>query len=241
MTQPVIDAAVAAASETENTRGAAGQPWGLLFGTATSPSEADSIVQVHLDGDAGASVPMIALVGDVGTGDRVCVVTVPPSGSYVTHIINSPYPRLVKRAERLTQSTPAAGSTGVLRIEPFHCRAGRLYTVLTSSLAVFSSVAANTTASVRLAYTTDGTNAGTGSTIISLFNSPIIPTVADGTSGVINVNIPVQTSDFQLSVVLYTLRLSGTGLVSVFGNSQVPIEIFIYDWGPDLGDVGVDL
>jgi hypothetical protein len=55
--------------------------WELNFGTVEDPNNAD-IPNVILDGDTKL-IPAISLVGKLTTGDRVSLISVPPSGLYV--------------------------------------------------------------------------------------------------------------------------------------------------------------
>jgi hypothetical protein len=213
--------------------------WQLRFGVVRQLNASiPASLFVELDNDT-AAIPAISLIGRVTIGDRVSVITVPPSGNYVTAVVNNPYPRLIARAERFTSSTGAAGAQGVLRLDAVAVPANHLIVIDTSNLLIFSTVAGDT-GSARIAYTTDGTTAGTGSTLLTLWNSSAIATTGGGTGAMLSIFLPILSVPYSLSALLFTLRITGTGLISLFASAGVTsTQLRVWDWGPAPADTGV--
>lgn len=210
-----------------------GLMWRLRPGTVVEPA-ADGTVRV-LGDDPTDTTPMrvVSLIGPVPVDARVMLILSPPSGA---HIIGYLGPRppyalgVVAHIERDTASTAASGAQGVLRLDDVPVYAGRRYEVYTSSLLMFSSVAADV-GTARFSHTTDGTTPTTGSPLLQIWNGPAIPSTANGVGGILRRDYQPST-DHNLSVLLFTQRLSGTGLISLFASGNHRTELIIEDKGP---------
>ena len=216
-----------------------GNQWGLRYATVISVIDAWNVFGRYDNETTDTDVPMISLVGRLVVGTRVAVIYVPPSGNYIMQVITNPYPRLIGRAERFTSSTGAAGAQGVLRLDNILVPANHLVLCDTSNVLIFSTVAGDT-GSIRFAYTTSGTAATTGSTLLTLWNSSAIATTGGGTGAKLSEYLPVLTADYRLSLLLYTLRITGTGTINLFAAAgALSTQLRIWDWGPVPADTGV--
>ncbi len=139
----------------------------------------------------------------------------------------------IKRVTRLTASTPASGSQGVLRLDGVPLQADRRYEVRTNTLLMLSTVA-NDRGSARLSHTTDGSVATVDSQILAIGNGPAMPTASDGAAIPPLVAVLHPTVDMSLSVLLFTSRISGTGNVRAFivSSTAMSIDLSVYDCGP---------
>jgi len=143
-------------------------------------------------------------------------------------------------AHRGTTSTAASAAQGVLRISSITLTFGRRYQIYTNTLIILPSVA-NDRATARLSHTVNNTNAGTGSTLMALFNTAVIASTSDGISGsLIYTYTPAAPGEI-LSVCLWTQRLAGTGNISILGTVGAGIQIHVDCLGPDVADTGTDL
>lgn len=150
--------------------------------------------------------------------------------------------RLVAYGERVTDSTGAAAAQSVLRLDDIPTTAARRYRISCNNLLMTSSVAADVP-SARLAYTTDGTSPTTASTLFAIANGAAVPTAGttNGVAGSLSRDYTSAAGE-ALSVLLYTTRLSGTGLVKLLAASGAnPITLTVEDLGPDTGDIGTEL
>lgn len=146
----------------------------------------------------------------------------------------------IARGERPSNSTAAAAAQGVLRVDGIPLKSGRRYMITTNSLQITSSVA-NDRGVAKLSMDTTGLAATTSSPVYAISNSANIDSTADGQ----NINVCffyTPGADQTVSILLWTLRLSGTGnvrLIGITGNATMQIEVI--DCGVDPGDTGVDL
>lgn len=203
-----------------------GLVWGLRPATVATPTT------VVYDGDGeNSTTRVVNMLDDTPeVGDRVMCMFVPPAGNFIVgRVIPKNYGRgLVAFAERTDASTAAAAATGVLRLSGVPLKIGRLYDIRTSNILLFNSTV-NGQSSARLAYTIDGTDAGTGSTLLAIFNSGAIPVVASGVGAQLS-QVYEATGDVQLSVVLFTLTLTG-GNTSIFANASQHTQLMVVDMG----------
>lgn len=216
--------------------------WQLRPATVQVADEISPMIMFDGEGFQGTAtvqVPAISLVGAVALGDRVMVMTVPPNGNYILSLVNS-YPRTIAWTERDTQSTPAAGSQPVLRIDGVPLRTGHRYQIKTSNFLMFSTVSATTSASARLSAETGGSQATTASPLLTIWNTSLIPTANDGVGAKLDVSLS-NLFDTTLSVLLFTERVTGGGNVSIFASGVVPLQLEVIDLGPQPVDTGVDL
>lgn len=146
---------------------------------------------------------------------------------------------IIARGKRSSTTTLASAAQGVLRIDGVPIVGGRMYRIYTATWTVLSTVA-NDRATVGLTYTTDGSAAGTGSSLLRRWNSPSISSTSDGLSGYIAVAY-TPTVDETLSVLLYHQRLAGSGDINMVGTPGFEVELYVEDCGIDTGDVGVDI
>lgn len=146
---------------------------------------------------------------------------------------------VIARGKRSSTSTLASAAQGVLRIDGVPIIGGRMYRIYSATWTVLSTVA-NDRATVGLTYTTDGSAAGTGSSILRRWNSPAIASTSDGLSGDVAA-VYVPSVDETLSVLLYHQRLAGTGNINMVGTPGFEVELYVEDCGVDTGDVGVDI
>lgn len=204
--------------------------WALRPGTVVTPA-VDGTLRVQYDNDT-VPVRVVSLVGPLPVDTRVMCVLSPPSGNHVIGFLGSLPPEplgVVGHAFRDTASTAASGAQGVLRIDNAQVWPGRRYEIYTSSMLMFSSVA-NDVGTARLTFTTTGAAAGTGSTLLQIWNGPVIPSTANGVGCLVQRTYLPATSHL-LSVLLFTQRLSGTGLISLFGSANQRTELTIEDKG----------
>lgn len=148
--------------------------------------------------------------------------------------------RIVGRHRRTTNSTGTTSEVSVVRIDGMQVFAGHAYRVKLAS-AIFVSTVANDIVRAPVYYTTNGTSATTGSTLMGI----IAQTDVENTSWV-----PVQpgellyvpASTHLLSVLLTVARAAGTGTVSITAVSpNNPLDFYVEDLGTDPGDTGVNL
>lgn len=206
-----------------------GLTWRLRPATIAKPA-ADGSLRGIYDGDT-EPLPLTSLVGPLLAGARVQCLITPPAGNHVVGFVSGPSHPLgtIAHIERATSSTAAAGAQGVLRLDDVPVLLGRRYTVRTGAVLLFSNVAGDS-ASARLSYTTDGSTPTTGSPLLDIWNGAAIPNAGNGVGGTLEVDY-VPTVDHNLSVLLYSLRLTGTGNVSLFASADKKTELIIEDKG----------
>lgn len=135
-----------------------------------------------------------------------------------------------------TTTTPLA----VLRVDNIPVKLGNQYSIRLSTL-LFSSVAANTNATMRTYLQGGGAVATTSSQVVKIFNSAFIPTTGDGIYAA-SERIWTPAADDTISILMAIFRLSGTGNVSSFAAATVaPTEIVIEDLGRAVANTGVAL
>lgn len=226
MDQAVQDVATGARELVREAR-RLGLTWGLR------PASVATASHVVYDGDGDESTTRVVNMLDdtPDVGDRVMCLFVPPAGNFIVgRVVPKNFGRgIVAFTERTTASTAAAAATGVLLLSEVTLKTGRLYEVRTSNILLFNTTA-NGQSSARLAYTTDGTDAGTGSTLLAIYNSGAIPVAGSGHGAYLS-QIYQPTGDVQFSVILFTLTLTG-GNTSIFANASQHTQLMIEDKGP---------
>lgn len=147
--------------------------------------------------------------------------------------------RLVRYGVRFTPTTASAAEQGVLRIDDIALAQGNRYAAQVISVNMVVSVG-NDRGNLNLRVSQSGV-ATTASTLIQVANSPQIQAVAAGIGLSIGGTFVATASSIDASVLLTHARISGAGNISLQGGTQFPIELLIYDLGPDLGNTGVSL
>lgn len=145
-----------------------------------------------------------------------------------------------RRSSNSSGSTTAA-IVPALRISGIQLYAGRTYGIVSSPLRIDTGIA-NDVGGAAITYTTDGTDAGSGSG--SLPGGRARVRLVDPANGedVLIVARYTPSFDHLLSVCLGPFRDSGSGsiVIQADGSSTV-CELTILDWGDDPGDGGIDL
>lgn len=147
---------------------------------------------------------------------------------------NTDTKKIIARGRRETNSSTTTTETSVLRVDGVVFKAGRMYRVHTSGLALTSSVTTDqVSAKIRIA--TDGTTATTSSTQIGLNQD-----VVNG-SGAVQPLATEHTpaADQTGSVLLTVARVSGSGNASIAAGATFPVCLWIEDLGVDVGNTGV--
>lgn len=143
-------------------------------------------------------------------------------------------------AQRGTSSTAASAAQGVLRVDSIALTQGLRYRIYTNTFVMIPSVN-DVRATVRLSHTVNNTNAGTGSTLMALWNMPVATSTTDGLSGqLLYTYTPVAGGEI-LSVLLWTQRLAGTGNAQLLGTVGAGIQLHVDCIGPAASDTGVDI
>jgi hypothetical protein len=147
--------------------------------------------------------------------------------------------RPIRRGRRETNSTAAAAEQPVLRVDDISLTMGNLYFVHMPS----ANLAGNTAAdrgNVMLRLSTAGI-ATVASTQIQASNTGALLASVAGSSITAGATFTSTVNSTTASVLLSTQRFVGAGTVFLQGGPTFPIELLIYDLGPDIGDTGVDL
>lgn len=148
----------------------------------------------------------------------------------------------VARGRRIGSSSNVTSTTdiGVQRNDAIAVTAGVLYAVVSTPLALDSSVA-NDEIGARVRYTTTGVAATTASTILP--GSQVAFRQVD-----INVPEPkmifttyTPSANETLSLLLCVRRIAGTGNATIFADGTDIIQLLIFSLGTDPGDSGVDI
>lgn len=147
--------------------------------------------------------------------------------------------RLVRRGARTTNSTAAAAEQPVLRVDNIPLVMGNQYFAHVPSVNMASTVA-NDRGNLNLRLNTAGV-ATTASMLFQISNSNLLPASATGSLMTIGGSFTSAVNSASGSVLLTHSRFAGAGNISLQGGVQFPIELLIYDLGPDVGDTGVDL
>lgn len=145
---------------------------------------------------------------------------------------------VIARGRRVTSSTAAAAEQSVLRVDAIPVKSGRLYWIATGSLALDTTVSADS-GRCLLRYDNTGASATTASTVLT-----VSPTYCGNNAQQDAVQIGVfyaPASDETLSILLTTARLAGTGNISLLAAATSPIDLYVMDCSVDPGDSGVDL
>lgn len=145
--------------------------------------------------------------------------------------------KLVARARRETNSTTTTTETDVLRIDGLKVFAGRYYLISTTQLQVQSTVL-NDVVTARVRHTTDGSTATTTSAQIGQMTADHNIAAGKGASLLTELTPAI---DQTVSLVLTVGRTAGTGAVSLEGNPVYPLCLWVFDMGPDTGNVGISL
>lgn len=143
--------------------------------------------------------------------------------------------KLLRRGRRTTGSSTTTTEVGVLRVDSIPIISGHVYAILTSPLAIISTVA-NDTPRANIRVDATGASATTASTQLDLMqipvtsttNSPLIPLTA----------LYVSATTGLLSVLLSVSRAAGTGSVSIGAGTINPVDLLILDFGVDPGNTG---
>ncbi len=147
--------------------------------------------------------------------------------------------KVIARGNRQTTGGSNTGTeTGVSRLDDIPLAGGRVYKISTGSVN-FDTGVADDEIFCRFRVTTDGSTPTTSSTAIGggritaddATHSPIVPIEAYYAPG----------SDETFSVLLTCQRVNGSGTVSLFSDSTLPIDLVIEDLGEDPGDTGTDI
>lgn len=144
----------------------------------------------------------------------------------------------IARGRRESNSTTTTTEVGVLRLDDHAVIAGVSYTVHTSAVLPFSSVA-NDYIGVNVRYTTDGSTPSTASTAMIATQMRCTGAGGNETSKITVGYVPA--TDLTLSLLLTISRVSGTGSVGLTGSATAPIELFLDSAGWDPGDSGTDV
>jgi hypothetical protein len=216
-----------------------GLTWTLRPATVVTFVVATGTATVQFDGDT-ATLGVVSLIGQVSPNQRVMCMSVPPGGNFIIGSIGSSnrtndYSQIAF-GERLTPSTASAGSQGVLRLDNVPIVSGQNYLVTTNSFLLFNTVIADV-GSARLAFSTSGV-ATTGSSTMAIYNSPAIPGTGNGVGAMLSVQYQATTTGL-LSVLLWTVRLGGSGNISIFGNAISPIQLSIFHVNGPVANTGV--
>ena len=147
--------------------------------------------------------------------------------------------RLIGRGARTSNSTAAAAEQPVLRVDGLPLVAGNQYFVHVPSVNMAATVA-NDRGNLNLRFNQTGTATIT-STIIQIANSNLLPASPSGSLMTIGATFTATSNSGVGSALLTHSRFAGAGNISLQGGVQFPIELLIYDLGPDVGDTGVDL
>lgn len=225
--------------EVKDNAGRLGLTWQRAYATVVDGGDPTAMT-VGFDADTPipAAVDAVSLVGSLPKGTRVVVDSVPPAGQFVVGAFGGTF-SLLAWGERATQSTAASAAQGVLRLDNVPVISGHKYLICTSNMLLFSTVAADV-GSARIALSTSGA-ATTASTLSATANSPAIVSIGNGVQiGPLSF-LYQATSSGALSVLLYTLRLSGTGNVSIFASTGNLTQLAVYHVDANVPDSGVSI
>lgn len=146
--------------------------------------------------------------------------------------------RIVRRGARTTNTTPAVAEQSVIRVDNIPLVMGNQYFAHVPSVNLVATAADRANLNLRL--NTAGIATIT-STIIQIANTDVLPPSPTGINMTIGATFTSTVNSTTGSVLLTHSRIAGAGSVSLQGGTQFPIELLIYDMGPDIGDTGVDL
>jgi hypothetical protein len=239
MTAPEM-VGLAASTIAENAK-RLGLVWTMRPATVVSYDRTTGMATAIFDGDT-VPLTMTSLAGPLTAAQRVMVMIVPPSGNFIIGSVGNvgatDY-KLIAFGERVTASTAAAGAQGVLRLDNIPVVSGRSYLIQSSNMLLFSTSGATDRGSVRFAFSTSGA-ATTGSSLMAIWNSDIIQTISDGVGCYLSTHYTATTTGF-LSVLIYTLRLGGSGNISIFGNAIQPTQLMAFELNGAVPNTGVSI
>jgi hypothetical protein len=147
--------------------------------------------------------------------------------------------RLIGYGSRASNSTAAAAEQSVLRVDDLVLAAGNRYAVQVLNVNMVATVA-NDRGNLNLRVNQAGT-AVIGSPIIQISNSPPLPASISGSEMSIGGTFVATADSTTGSVLLTHGRFAGAGNISLQGGTQFPIELLVFDLGPDVGNTGVSL
>jgi hypothetical protein len=142
--------------------------------------------------------------------------------------------KCIARARRITSSSTASSSTNVtvLRVDGVAVVAGRLYRICTTPLLAASTVGTDVVgATIRVS--------STGTAVVGSTELQAAAATAARTMPIATWYAP--TADEELSILLSVLRISGSGNCSIASGANVPIDLLVFDDGPDPGNIGASL
>ena len=218
---PQPTAADASAQALVANAGRLGLTWDLRPATVTESAP----LAVICDGD-DTGIGATSMIGPVAIGDRIYVITVPPSGQFVVGWVNN-RPGVIAWGRRTTNFTVSTAEAGCLRVDEVQTLPGHVYRITTSTLNWFQGTA-NQSIEARLRVSTAGV-ATTSSTQIGgaqdEASTTFVPRqgvvlIADYTPGRALVS-------FLLSFAI----IGGTGTGTMQGSTTFPISIYIEDMG----------
>lgn len=144
---------------------------------------------------------------------------------------------LVGFGSRPTSSTATATEVGVLRVDDIPVMLGRSYLIKVTPAHCQGN--AGVVVAARFRITTDGSDAGTGSTEVRYVQTTILTGTPDQPINIEHVYKPA--SDHLLSVLLTVGKIAGAGNVTLIGGGTKTIDLCIYDTGLAVADTGVDI
>lgn len=162
-----------------------------------------------------------------------------PVGKVRANALNTAlsYGRVIARGRRESTSTAASAETEVLRVDGISLTSGKVYWITAGSLLLDTTVA-NDVGRVRIRLSTSGA-ATTSSTQFASSNMTL-DNATDGNNVHVG-NLYIPSGDETISILVTTVRQSGTGNISIVASSTNPLDLFVVDMGDDPGDTGVDL
>jgi len=150
----------------------------------------------------------------------------------------TPLPKgLVGYGSRATNSTTTGTEIGVLRVDDIPVKLGRAYLIAVPTVHAQGNAAA--VVAVRLRITTDGSDAGTGSTELRFVQTTMLTGTPDQPVEIAHLYKPA--SDHLLSVLLTVGKVAGSGNVGLIAASTKNIDLCIHDVGLAVADTGVDI
>lgn len=145
---------------------------------------------------------------------------------------------LVARRQK-TSNTAASSSTTAIGVLWARCPvyAGRAYRVRSDGIAIAS--AASQVMGFRFTYTTDGSTPATSSTALETGYWHFV--VSGVSSSLFHTGLYLPTTSHTLSVLFSFWRQSGSGTVTVQGNTGSPFGLIVEDLGPAPAVTGADV
>lgn len=148
-------------------------------------------------------------------------------------------PKLIAWQRRTTSTTPAATTTGVIRLN-IPVVLGNMYRISTNHVGVDSSVSADGIR-IQFHYTTNGVNATTSDTTLDMSQLTQTNQAHGEYLNIDHIYVPATTHT--LSIMLSVARSLGTGLVGVTAGTGLPGPCWLAAWdlGPALAQSGVNI